>query len=93
MWTPSPEQIITREQRESEALEATWAALRADRDRLLADSDGPFLRHLSQEKAGVPLTLTEEQFADLVAYQQALRDLPENTDDPSAPEWPVNPLA
>src|SRR5690554_1046780 len=77
MWSPDPSQIITREQREAESLERAWAALRAERDRLLAETDGPFLRHLSQREAGLPLTLTEEQFADLVVYQQALRDLPE----------------
>lgn len=91
-WTPDPSIIITAEQKATEALEQAWGALRAERDRRLAETDGPFLRHLSQREAGLPLTLTEEEFGDLVSYQQALRDLPENTANPADPVWPVNPV-
>jgi hypothetical protein len=53
-------------------------ALRAERNRLLAETD--YLA-LSDN------TLT----AEMAAYRQALRDLPANTTDPANPVWPVKP--
>ena len=52
--------------------------LRADRDRLLAETDYLAL---------TDVTLTDE----MTAYRQALRDLPANTTDPANPVWPTKP--
>lgn len=82
MWTPDPSQIITAQQRESEALESAWAALRADRDKRIAASDWVILRNLETSDP-VPQAWLD--------YRQALRDLPENTDDPASPIWPEAP--
>ena len=56
------------------------AALRRQRDQLLAETDYLAL---------VDSTLTDE----MQAYRQALRDLPANTVDPANPVWPVKPGA
>jgi len=59
-----------------------WAALRAERDRLLADCDWVVVK--SQEAGeAVP--------AAWATYRQALRDLPANTADPANPVWPAKP--
>lgn len=54
--------------------------LRAERDRLLAETDW---------WAVSDRTMSAEQ----TAYRQALRDLPANTPDPSNPTWPTKPGA
>jgi len=54
------------------------AALRAKRNRLLAETD-----YLALSDAN----LSEE----MRTYRQALRDLPDNTSDPANPTWPVKP--
>ena len=59
-----------------------WAALRAERDRLLAETDWVVVK--SQEAGeAVP--------AAWQAYRTALRDLPANTTDPASPVWPTKP--
>ena len=59
-----------------------WTQLRAERNRRLAATDWTQLAdaHLSQEK--------KDAWA---AYRQELRDLPDETQDPTAPEWPLDP--
>lgn len=69
-----------------------WAALRADRDTKLAAALALLDRHRNQADFGLPTTLTAEQAKAWAIYAQALRDLPENTPDPAAPEWPVAPM-
>lgn len=59
-----------------------WAALRAKRDRLLAETDWVVVK--SQEAGeAVPAAWT--------TYRQALRDLPSNTSDLANPVWPTKP--
>ena len=59
-----------------------WAALREKRDALLADCDWVVVK--AQEAGGdVP--------SAWVTYRTALRNLPANTSDPSAPSWPSMP--
>jgi hypothetical protein len=59
--------------------EWVWERLRIRRDKMLAGSD---FRVLPDSPFDV------EAWA---AYRQALRDLPENTDDPRSAPWPVEP--
>lgn len=75
MWTPSPEQIITAEQR----LDAAWQALRTERDARLARTDWT-------QVVDAPVDA-----AAWAVYRQALRDLPQNTTDPNEPQWPEEP--
>lgn len=80
MWTPDPADIITAEQRATEALNAAWGSLREERDARLTRSDYSQL----PDFPGDPLPWQ--------AYRQALRDLPQNTNDPMNPEWPNEPI-
>lgn len=74
--------ITTREQREAEALADAWTALRTERDRLLAESD----------KAVMPFVERGEPApSKWQTYRQALRDLPENTEDLAQVVWPGVP--
>lgn len=60
-------------------LDALWDALRTERDRLLRESDW---------------TQTTDAPVDQAAwaiYRQALRDLPQDTEDPANPDWPTPP--
>ncbi|HMM21085.1 MAG TPA: tail fiber assembly protein [Selenomonadales bacterium] len=78
MPQPMPDPEPTPEEIEDTA----WAALRAERNARLAMCDWAQL-------ADAPLT--GEQKAAWQAYRQVLRDLPENTIDPTRPEWPELP--
>ena len=59
-----------------------WAALRVERDRMLAASDKYALPDFPQPAAKRTAWL---------AYRKALRDLPDVTIDPLAPVWPKPP--
>lgn len=52
-------------------------ALRPSRNALLEASDKPVARHRDQVEVGGETTLTAEQFLELLAYRQALRDWPD----------------
>lgn len=62
-------------------LDATdpFFSLRAQRDRLLKESDWTMFTDAPTNKTAWK------------AYRQALRDLPANTTDPLNPEWPTPP--
>lgn len=68
-----------------------WAALRRDRDVLLASALVLLDRHRNQADFGLPTTLTAAEAQEVAVYAQALRDLPENTADPASPSWPDVP--
>ncbi len=59
-----------------------WAALRQERDRLLALCDWT-------QVPDVPLTVTQKLAWQ--SYRRALRDMPEKTADPAKPVWPTPP--
>lgn len=59
-----------------------FGVLRADRDRLLADSDWT---------QATDSPLSDEKKAEWRVYRQTLRDLPESTPDPANPQWPAKP--
>lgn len=63
-------------------LAPAWALLRTNRDQRLAASDKMMLPDYP---------ISEEQQAAWATYRQALRDLPENTADPTNPDWPETP--
>lgn len=68
-------------------VERNWAALRTERDRLLADTDWVITRAVDASNDGLGIQLPQVW----VNYRQALRDLPANTVDPANPVWPVKP--
>lgn len=66
------------------------AAARAQRDETLAGTDWLVARHRDEVDAGGKTTLTADQFKALLAYRQALRDLPDQKGFPAVamPESP-----
>lgn len=68
---------------EAEILEQQFTSLRRERDRLLKESDFTQL-------ADAPFN--SEKKSEWAVYRQALRDLPENTEDPLNPTWPTEPV-
>ncbi|MDB6446132.1 Phage tail assembly chaperone protein [Pseudomonas sp. NFACC32-1] len=63
-------------------LEIELAAIRSRRNQLLRDTDFTQLPDFPA---------TDTQRAEVKAYRQALRDIPEEVDDPSRLVWPVMP--
>ena len=59
-----------------------WDRLRTKRNTKLVDSDWTQYNDSP---------LTDEVKAEWTVHRQALRDLPENTDDPADPTWPEAP--
>ena len=59
-----------------------WQRLRHERNFILNKSDRKMLWDSP---------LTDAQKQEWATYRQALRDLPQNTEDPSAPLWPTKP--
>jgi hypothetical protein len=47
---------------------------KADARKFLADSDWQVMRHRDQVDAGIPTSLTSQEFADLLTARQAARD-------------------
>jgi hypothetical protein len=75
----TPEELAERETFTRDVLPIRQLEqLRQKRNQLLAETD-----YLALSDT----TLT----AEMVAYRQALRDLPANTVDPANPVWPVKP--
>jgi hypothetical protein len=63
---------------------AVWSGFRAQRNARLAQCDWTQL-------ADSPLDSPKK--AEWASYRQELRDLPENTTEPSNPSWPTEPSA
>lgn len=59
-----------------------WLEIRHRRDALLRACDYAVMPDYP---------LTEDQLAEVKAYRQALRDIPETAGDPAAVEWPAKP--
>jgi hypothetical protein len=80
----TPEQEAARDAEEAAWVSGTndraFVALRRERDQLLHDTDW---------WASSDLSMSEDQ----TTYRQSLRDLPENTPDPTSVTWPVAPGA
>jgi hypothetical protein len=70
-------------QADADALESSWANLRAERDSLLVSSDWTQYNDSP---------LTDEVKTSWATYRQSLRDLPEtHASDPDAVVWPTPP--
>lgn len=69
------------EEEKEEVLRQQWKIVRAERNLRLADSDWTQLADTAQTIGAYYLD-----------YRQALRDIPENTQNPFEVEWPVYPL-
>lgn len=65
-------------------LEMAMAWLRSVRNGLLAESDWMVLPDVWE-------TYSAEKKAALTTYRQALRDLPNTTENPHNPVWPIRP--
>ena len=63
------------------------AALRRQRDQLLAKTDWVTLKAIDDSNDGLGIQLPQVW----IDYRQALRDLPANTVDPANPVWPTKP--
>ena len=68
-----------KEERLNQLQADAWEQLRIERNRLLAASDWTVL------------TDSPTSTAAWKTYRQSLRDLPANTTDPTAPDWPTLP--
>lgn len=74
------------------------ARIRAERDRRLDATTWLVERHKEQTAGNIDVSITGEDYAALLTYRQALRDLPqqqgfpwEGPDDPKCP-WPDEPV-
>jgi hypothetical protein len=65
-------------------IEAEWAAVRAKRNELLAESDV----YVMPDRW---MIMQEEEKLAWATYREALRDIPQNFDDPADVVWPVKP--
>ena len=75
--------LVESEDKELAHMEQCWDNIRAQRNKLLSESDFSQLED-------VPMSAPQK--AAWVAYRQALRDLPEEVVDPRQEvEWPVKP--
>jgi hypothetical protein len=75
--------IIVDQTKMNAAMQQAWSKLRKKRNELLLASD-----YTRLDDCGL---LSQQQEAWRV-YRQALRDLPNNTEDPRSPTWPSKPL-
>ena len=65
-------------------LQQAWSLVRTKRDRLIAETDYAIMPDYP---------INDDQRADVTAYRQALRDIPETFESPDKVEWPEKPEA
>ena len=66
----------------------TAEEIRATRDAKLTATSWIIERHREEQETGTT-TLTAQEYADLLAYRQALRDVPQQAGFPGDIDWPV----
>lgn len=66
------------------------AQARATRDAKLSATTWLVERHRDEKETGTT-TLTAQEYADLLAYRQALRDVPQQAGFPADVVWPQRP--
>ena len=69
----------------------TMQQLRMIRDNKIINLDWMRHRYMDEVSLSRTPTLTRAQFLELLAYIQALRDLPDNTTDLDNVVWPTKP--
>ena len=62
-----------------------WIAMREDRDKLINAESANIEKYLSEQRRSVTTTI---DIAKLDAYVEALRQVPQNNDDPWNIDWP-----
>lgn len=67
------------------------AQVRSERDRLLQSTAWLVERHQEQLIAGIDSALCDADYRAILAYRQALRDLPAQAGFPDAVTWPMAP--
>jgi hypothetical protein len=67
------------------------AQMRARRDALIANTDWLVMRHRDVIDAGGKTSLNSNQLKALLAYRQALRDVPQQAGFPDDIQWPNPP--
>lgn len=72
-------------------LDVRAAEQRAQRDALIATTDWFVLRHRDEMEINHKTALTVEQFNSVLAYRQALRNVPQQEGFPDQIEWPELP--
>jgi hypothetical protein len=70
---------------------AQSADIRADRDGRISAVQWRIQRYEQQAAAGLPTNDTADQYKALLAYVQALRDVPAQSGFPASVDWPVVP--
>lgn len=73
-------------------VEQVAAAIRAERDGKIAESNWLVERHHEQLSAGIATSITDEAYHALLAYRQDLRDVPEQSTFPQSIIWPEFPV-
>ena len=73
-----------------EIAERLAAQARAERDAKLTATNRLVERHREEQETGAT-TLTAQEYADLLAYRQALRDVPQQPGFPESIVWPELP--
>ena len=75
--------------------DAKLNSIRATRINLLAPTDFMISRHIEQETRMIPTLLSPAQYNEVLAYRQALRDMPSTADLTAASfdliQWPTVP--
>jgi len=74
---------------DAEALVALKASIRSDRDTRLQAAIGRRDRYRDQLELGNGTDDTAEAYAAILAYIQALRDVPEQAGFPQSVTWPI----
>ncbi|MEJ8675359.1 phage tail assembly chaperone [Chromobacterium amazonense] len=67
------------------------AQARTERDQRLTATEWLVQRHRDETDLGRPATLKREEFDQLMAYRQALRDIPMQSGFPDQVDWPILP--
>lgn len=67
------------------------ARMRAERNRRIKAVEWLKQRHSDELALNLTTTLTAEQYQALIEYIQALREVPQVTQDPFNPTWPEKP--
>lgn len=75
----------------TDASTITWEKIRKKRSELFKETEWIKFRHRDQKEANIQTTLTEEQYQEWLDYWQALRDLPNNFQNPEEVVWPDKP--